>query len=384
MPTISRLGRWWRFCLLIASLAIALTSCNLPQVQAASRLFLDLRLDFVAQVTLPSDTTFAHTSVGGLSGITYDRPRNQFYAISDDRQSPRFYTLRLNLPDPNPSEPSVSGSSIPELEITDLTLLKDRSTNPIPPNQADTEGIALTPEDTLLVSSEGVAQSESPPWIREFDRQNGQELRQYPLPNYFIPQMTEDGEPMGVRDNLGFESLTLSPTGDRLFAATESALAQDLARDGQGPIYCRLLHYVRGVGDPILIAEHLYPLEPDGEWDIANGLVELLALDNGGHFLSLERTFSVSAGFGAKLFQVSLAGATDVLGRTRLGNNSQVRPVQKQLLLDLRTLGFSLDNLEGLSFGPALRDHHSSLVIIADNDFQPQRPTQLLIFDVAD
>lgn len=377
MPTFLRLGRWWRLCLLIAGLGIALASCQLPQVQAVSRLFLDLRLDFVTQVTLPSDTTFAHTQVGGLSGLAYDRPRNQFYALSDDRQKPRFYTLTLDFPDP-------SESSVPKVDIaaniTALTFLKDKLGTPIAPNQADPEGIALTPEDTLLISSEGVAQSEAPPWIKEFDRPSGQELLQYPLPKYFIPQVLESGARLGVRDNLGFESLTLSPTGDRLFVATESALSQDVGREG--PIYCRLLHYVRGVGEPILIAEHLYPLEAANEWDIANGLVELLALDNGGHFLSLERTFSVSAGFGAKLFQVSLAGATDVLGQPRLGDDSKVRLVQKQLLLDLRTLGFSLDNLEGLSFGPALGDHHASLIAIADNDFQPQRPTQLLVFDL--
>ncbi len=44
--------------------------------------------------------TFRETTIGGLSGLTYDAARGVYYAISDDRgekQAPRFYTLQIDL-----------------------------------------------------------------------------------------------------------------------------------------------------------------------------------------------------------------------------------------------------------------------------------------------
>jgi hypothetical protein len=46
--------------------------------------FLDLSLDFLGEYQLPK-MKFKDTPVGGLSGLTYDRQQNRFYAISDDR-----------------------------------------------------------------------------------------------------------------------------------------------------------------------------------------------------------------------------------------------------------------------------------------------------------
>jgi uncharacterized protein YjiK len=46
--------------------------------------FRDLSLDFLGEYRLPK-TKFKDTPVGGLSALTYDRQRNKFYALSDDR-----------------------------------------------------------------------------------------------------------------------------------------------------------------------------------------------------------------------------------------------------------------------------------------------------------
>jgi hypothetical protein len=41
--------------------------------------------DFLGQAVVPTGTTFAGTTVGGLSSISYDQERAAFYALSDDQ-----------------------------------------------------------------------------------------------------------------------------------------------------------------------------------------------------------------------------------------------------------------------------------------------------------
>jgi 3-phytase len=50
------------------------------------------------------------------------------------------------------------------------------------------------------------------------------------------------------------------------------------------------------------------------------------------------------------------------------------------LLFDLDTLGIPLDNVEGLTFGPRLRDGRRSLVLVSDNNFAGSQFTQFLLF----
>jgi hypothetical protein len=51
--------------------------------------------------------------------------------------------------------------------------------------------------------------------------------------------------------------------------------------------------------------------------------------------------------------------------------------------LDLNRVGPGrIDNLEGMSWGPALANGHRSLVLISDDNFSPDEVTQLLVFDL--
>jgi glycerophosphoryl diester phosphodiesterase len=60
-----------------------------------------------------------------------------------------------------------------------------------------------------------------------------------------------------------------------------------------------------------------------------------------------------------------------------------LRAAQKTPLLDLSTLGLTLDNLEGITFGPDLPDGRRSLVVISDNNFTPGQFSQVLLFAVS-
>lgn len=375
----------WLLILIVGFLGLFITGCDLPQVTAEERLFLNLSLDFLGEYRLPK-MEFEKTPVGGLSAIAYDPQRDRFYALSDDRSDfapARFYTLKLDLDQSNPKQPKLK-----QVSVESVTTLKDQGGKPFAKGTVDTEGLVLSPQRSLFIASEGIARSGIPPFIQEFDLKTGQERRSLPIPDRYLPA-SKDGQPtQGVQDNLGFESLTANPGGAgmglepfRLFTATESSLVQDAdpLDSVQGP-RCRLLHYLVEEGRSLLVSEHLYPLETPPLGAKSFGLVELLAIDQGGHFLSLERTFGPS-GFGIKVFQLATGGATDTSSIPSFkGALRGVQPIRKQLLLDLNQLGIVLDNLEGIALGPQLPDGSQSLVLVSDDNFNPQQVTQFLLF----
>lgn len=377
---------------------VLLTGCSLPQIKAEDRLFLPLSVDFLEEYHLPKED-FEGTRIGGLSGITYDRQRDRFYAVSDDRSErapARFYTLKLNV---STSEETAENAEtekkigIRSVEIERVTTLKAEDGQPYPEGTLDLEGIALSPRRTLFVTSEGVAQSGIPPFIDEFDLESGNWRKRLAVPKRFLPQ-EEEGQTLGVQNNRGFEALTVNASGAapqstepyRLFTATEAPIAQDLRPEENSttpaaPQPLRFLHYLVGDELPLLLAEHLYLVDPPASGATENGLVELVSLDQGGHFLSLERSFGASAGIGAKLYQLAIGGATDTSSIPYFhGDVAGIVPIAKRLLLDLSDLEIPLDNLEGMTIGPRLPDGSQSLVLISDDNFNPLQVNQLLLF----
>ncbi|MBD2104142.1 esterase-like activity of phytase family protein [Leptolyngbya sp. FACHB-261] len=313
------------------------------------------RLEFMGRYEFPTTQQVQGTAFGGISGLAYAPSTQRFYGVSDDPHRSRLYQLSLDY--------SSAGFSAARVEAV-VPLSVD----------LDGEGIALSGPDTVWISSE------TAPYLNAFDRRTGKLLRSLRLPDAFTP-----GQSRGLRNNRAFESLTLTPDGQRLYVATEQALQQDgPSSDLQQGSRCRIVEFDLRTGQAT--RQFVYQTEPvpspSNPFFNENGLVDLLALDNDGHFLALERSVS-GVGFGAKLFEVSLGNAEDVTARTSLSGQA-VGSVQKTLLLNLNTLAgaenFILDNLEGMSFGPSQADGSRSLVLISDDNFSrplPQR-TQVL------
>ncbi len=368
------------------ALLCSLAGCSTPRpVQAESRIFLGLSLEFLGKYELP-ETVYQDTPVGGLSAITYDKQKDLFYVLSDDRSQlapARFYTMDLDIGQTDTGEIGINN-----INIEDVTFLSDEQGNPYPAGSIDPEGIALSPRKTVFISSEGDPSKNITPFIGEFDLKTGQKKLNVPIPNRYLAG--DSDEPQGIRNNLAFESLTINPSGlaeldpFRLFTATESALIQDDLTEAEAQAQIRLMHYgINPFGSPILVAEHLYLLDPASIETISNGLTELLALKEEGNFLSLERTFGFT-GAGAKIFQVVVGNATDTANISSLKENiSQVRPLKKKLLLDLKELGIYLDNLEGMTFGPRLPDGSRSLILVSDNNFNQEQLTQFLLLRIS-
>jgi hypothetical protein len=337
------------------------------------------QIEFIGEAILPNNSTLKNTQIGGLSGISYDPNKDVYYAISDDRGEkapPRFYTLKIDL-----SKGKLQNGDVVPLGVT--TLL-NQDNQPFPPGETDTEGIAVTNRDTVFISSEGDGRQLINPFIQEFSLDSGKLLTTLPIPNKFLPDKNRQ---QGIRNNLAFESLTITPNHQYLFTATENALIQD------GPptkpnvgTSSRILQYNFVTNLPE--KEFLYTTEPVGQMlnvtgRFTSGLPDLLALDNRGHFLSIERSFTGLL-FAVSLFEVSLEGADDIQNINSLlaVDSPKIKPAEKKLLLDLTTLDVVLDNIEGLTFGPDLADGYRSLILISDNNFNSFQRNQFLAFKV--
>jgi hypothetical protein len=201
----------------------------------------------------------------------------------------------------------------------------------------------------------------------------------------------------GARGNSGFESLTITPDGKRLFTATETALIQDgEPANFDAGSESRLLEYV-AKGDGYQPARefdyHVEKLErpPFRPGFFINGVVDLLALDST-TILALERGYVEDADNPARnvntirIYKVSLQGATDISSIDSLKDHSQVVAVTKTPLLDLAQLpglpkdllATALDNFEGMTFGPRLPDGRATLLLVSDDNFRNIQRTWFL------
>ena len=339
------------------------------------------------EVRLKAGTTMLGTPFGGLSGITYDAANQAYFAQSDDRSDrapARFYRLALDLADGRLDDGDVA--------VTGVVTLTDTAGSTFRPGSIDPEGIALSPTGSLFVSSEGDSIATPPvaPFVNEFGR-NGRQLSVLPVPAYYVP-VTGGG--VGVRNNLAFEPLAVSPNGNVVFSATENALAQD------GPVATfetgspsRLLAWDRATGR--ILYEHVYPVSPvprpaapvSPTVSASTGLVELIALDDGGTLLAMERSFVAGVGTTVRLFECLQDPATNVAGISALRDPGSgipwpYAPIYKRLVADIGELGVVTDNIEGMTLGPRLPDGRQLLILVSDDNFSPLQVTQFVALAV--
>lgn len=338
-------------------------------------------VSYIDMETYATGAEFDGTEIGGFSGITYDAARDVYYVLSDDRseEAPsRYYTVDIDV---------VEG----ELVVTflDVTFLQDENGDLFEPLAIDPESIVLARPGQLLVSTEGDDDTTplSDPEIMRFNPV-GRQTDEIPVPDKFL-YTVDDGN--HVRDNLGFESLTVSPNGHVLYAATENALVND------GPIStltngspARFIQYK--LSRQLPHHEYIYcvepipraPVPPDAFAD--HGLVEISALDNLGTFLTMERSFAVGVGNTILLFESSTVGATNVAHTTALnldGCPTDLNMMSKELVVDLEMdLGVVPDNVEGMALGPWLSENERLLILVSDNNFNPSQTTQFIALAV--
>jgi hypothetical protein len=350
--------------LLFAALAARAGADEAPLPQPAYR----------GEIVLPTGLTLAGTEFGGISGLDFDTGTGLFYAISDDRSDKapaRFYELKLALSD----------TGIAALDIAATRTLRNEAGEDFAKGAVDPEAIRLDAKrDRLVWSSEGDAEGRPQIVVGTMD---GKAEKTLDLPNAFLPN--GDGT-RGVRSNLAFEGLAISPDGQTLYAMTENALVQDgdKATFEAGSL-SRLLTIDLETGEPG--AQYVYetdpiPFRPTQPVKYAdNGVSELLALPDG-RLIVVERAYVDGIGNRIASYVVD---PKDGQALPADASAAGVAPLKKTLWFKIdegNFGGLDIDNIEAVSWGPDIGGERS-LVMASDNNFSRHQKSQFVLFTLS-
>lgn len=361
-------------CLLVtAPFVLAAGACS--TAESATRTD-DLAVTHIGTMQVADGLSPFGPALGGISGIDYDEDTRSYVAVSDDRSEKgpaRFYAMTLDLgPD------GAFAADAPT--FTEMTTLLAADGQPYPKKGVDPESIRRVPGSTDIVyTSEGDASKLLAPFVRRATV-DGTLVRDYPVPAHYTPVAGPDGAPVsGVRNNLAFEGVTFSADGSRIVALTENSLLQDgsIATAATGTD-SRVLMFDNASGD--VVDEFVYRVDaisgdyPDvvdsTGWTLKadRGATEILAVDDD-EYLVIERGAVPGKGNEVQIFWTTTAGATPVTGREKLDGTET--PMPKRLLFDFADTGANPDNVEGITWGPTLDDGTRTLVLCADDNFNP-------------
>ncbi|HEU4816785.1 esterase-like activity of phytase family protein [Janthinobacterium sp.] len=344
-------------------------------------------LRLIGEQRIALKQAFEGTTVGGLSGIDYDAASKSWVMESDDRSEinpARFYRAALDY-----DSEKFSGVTLKSVHFftqpdgsryPNLAHAKLEQGDQVP----DIETIRVDPHDgSLWYGSEGNRKVGLHPFVRHADS-GGHYLATLPTPAMFNVSKNE----VGSRNNMSFEALSFASDGKSLWLGMEAALYQDgpLATPDNGSVV-RITRLDRAGK---VLGQYAYPIEPVASRpapgrEADNGVSEILAV-NDHQVLVVERAGVANADGlytnHVRIYEMETDGATDIQAIPALAGATYV-PARKRLLLDLEKIGLPrVDNIEGISWGPRLENGRRSLVMISDDNFNPQQVTQILAFEV--
>ena len=336
----------------------------------------NIKLRYLDDVVLPENHEVDGTKVGGLSGIDYYD--GTYYLVCDQASKPRIYKAEIPL----------INRSIDTVLISEVIKL-DKNDEFYKNHTPDLEGIrfdAKTKE--LVLSAEGSIQNGKDPSIFHISIE-GKFLSAYEIPEYF--KASGEQKP---RNNGVFEGLAES------FNKTGYWVAMELPLEKDGPkpkIYktnspVRITKYNKNTRKP----EKQFAYKLDGisklpiNWFAVNGVTEILEYAED-KFLVLERAYS--AGYGSngntvKIFEVDASSATNTLDMENL-SKSNYQYAEKRLIFDFKSVkNFlteeTIDNIEGMTFGPDLPNGKKSLILVSDDNFSSfsDQITQFILLEL--
>jgi hypothetical protein len=289
---------------------------------------------FLTEHVVPKGLVVGGTTVGGLSGLDYDRRTGRWIYISDDRVAPRFYEGKL----------SRNG-----VEFTEVHSLVGPN-GPYAPGTVDPEDVRVDKwTGDLLWSQEGdrTPTTSIDPSV-QFSERDGSFRRALPT-----PEDLKVKPEAGPRQNQALEGLTFALGGTLVVTAVEGPLLQDgpPATTTKGAV-SRIVVQTRS-GQ--VVGQYRYRQEPLFAPDASTGVTAVLE-KSPGVYLVLERSFSPKLGNEVRLFEY--------------------RPVQdrKRLLADIGTFPVSkVDNIEGMAWGP-----DGTLWLVSDDNFNATQVTQFI------
>ncbi len=332
---------------------------------------------------------FEGTTIGGLSGIDYNAAKDEYYLISDDRSAinaARYYTAKIYF----------NNTTIDSVVYIKATTLLDEKNQPYPNTKQNTrktpdpEAIRYNPfTQNFYWTSEGER------IVREKDTilsnpaitivsNNGQYLDTFLLPANLLMNANEKGP----RQNGVLEGMSFSKDYKTLFVNVEEPLFEDGPRADvlENKAVVRIFGF--DVASRKNIGQYAYTLDPvaypatPADAFKVNGVPDILAI-NKTQWLVLERSFSTGRlPCTIKIFIANMEEATNIINTRSLIESPAAIQMTKKLLLNMDSLGIYIDNVEGITFGPQLPNGHSTLVLVADNNFSAFEKTQFFIFEI--
>ncbi|HEX3025449.1 MAG TPA: esterase-like activity of phytase family protein [Chitinophagaceae bacterium] len=359
--------------------------CNLTVAQNVSI----GKLKFIGDYEVPHNFLFKGTTVGGLSGIDYDKEKKLYYMISDDRSAinpARYYTAKIIF----------NEKKIDTVVFVDITTFLNADGKPYPNSKQDA---AHTPDPEALrynpVTKQMFWTSEGERIVKAKDTvlenpaitiiyPDGKYIDTFPLPENLLMHATEKGP----RQNGTLEGLTFADDFKTMFVNLEEPLYEDGPRADikKNNAWIRLFKY--DMATKKNIAQYAYELDavaypavPENAFKI-NGIPDILSVGEN-KLLVIERSFSTGRlPCTIKIFLADLHDATNIINTKSLKENPAMHPVAKKLLLNMDDLKIYTDNIEGVTFGPDLPNGHKTLIFIADNNFMLFEKTQVMLFEV--
>lgn len=414
----------------VAALALGFSQAAQASIQFVNQLQIDGEATDFGGGNTPNENR-----LGGFgSDLFYDGPNNVWYGLVDRGPGGGVISYETRMQkfsmDINPASGAVSNFNL-------LDTIKFRDSNGayngLNPGLLNGDKAALgnsfDPEGLAMNKSNGhfYVSDEYGPSVIEFD-QTGNFVRKFTTPANLIPTQPDgadadtdrdlnyvDGRPTitsGRQDNRGFEGLTASPDGGKLYAVLQDPLVNEGAsNDGRRSRNVRIVEYDTLTGEAV--RQLVYQLESrddinaripgtGNDFSATNqgrsiGVSSIIAL-NDHEFLVLERDnrgTGVDDPTGAspvgtkRIYKIDITGATDVSAISLAGSNALptgVTPVSKQLYLDIQAALLAaglpaVEKIEGLAFGPDIAGGRS-LLLASDNDFSVTQTGTGTQFDV--
>lgn len=346
-------------------------------------------LKFIDVYEIPHNLNYKSTTVGGLSGIDYDKVHDVYYLISDDRSAinpARFYTAKVYF----------NEKKIDSVVLVKVTTLLQQSGVAYPSSKEDP---SHTPDPEALrydaVRKQMIWTSEGERIVREKDTVlenpaitcisiDGKYIDTFPLPFNLRMNATEKGP----RQNGVLEGMSFSRDFKTLFVNVEEPLYEDGPRADLTDNHPLIRIYRFDMGSKKNTGQYAYQLDrvaypaiPADKF-MVNGIPDILSVTDK-KLIVLERSFSTGRlPCTIKIFMADLEEATDVKENISLIQTPPAKLVTKKLLLNMDSLGIYVDNVEGVTFGPNLPNGHKTLLLVTDNNFAAFEKTQFFLFEI--
>ena len=368
---------------------LLLTGCATSRTIISDAPLAISQVKLLGEYDVPHNLLFKGTTVGGLSGIDYDKTSNVYYLICDDRSAinpARFYTAKIFF----------STGGIDSVVFVNVTTLLQLNGNSYPNSKQDA---AHTPDPEALrynpLTKQMIWSSEGERIIRQTDTvlenpaitiisTDGKYIDTFPLPSNLHMYAHEKGP----RQNGVLEGMSFANRYKTLYVNVEEPLYEDGPRADviENDAWIRIYKFdVASKKNTAQYAYKLdrvaYPASPAEAFKI-NGVPDILAIGNN-QLIVLERSFSTGRlPCTIKLFLADMNGAENIMDNPSLKKSPTLKPVTKKLLLNMDALGIYVDNVEGITFGPTLPNGHRTLLLVADNNFMALEKTQFFVFEI--